>query len=220
MIVKRSADSRGLLNWPWIQSRRTFSNNSYWDPRYMNLGDLKVINDDILAPGATVPEHEHQGYNIYGYVVDGPCDHQDNLGNKTSIPSGAVQRMISGQGIQHTESNNTAEPIRYIQIWFKAKNPKIIPTYGWKEIDRPKNKLVCISDLLPMDSDARLNCAHIEGSIVFEIQPERTYYVYVVKGNGVVNGETYAEGDGFTINDSKFIDFIGENSEVLVIDLK
>ena len=79
MIIRR-ANTRGIAKTRWIESRRTFSNNQYWNPKYMNWGPVKVINDDILEPGYTVPNHQHKHYDILGYLVEGALEHCDSNG--------------------------------------------------------------------------------------------------------------------------------------------
>ena len=119
MIKFRHPKTRGHLNPGWIETFRTFSNNSYIDPRYMNYGKLEVINDDTMQPKNFVPIHEHKNMEILGYVVTGPCYHNDNLRNQVSVPSGSVQHMSSGSGIWHTEGNMSDHPIHYLQIWMQ-----------------------------------------------------------------------------------------------------
>ena len=77
----------------WITSLRTFSNNDYWNPRYMNWGSLKVINDDTQQPGGCVPTHEHKNYDIFGYIVSGTLKHTDSLGNNVVAQAGQIQHI-------------------------------------------------------------------------------------------------------------------------------
>ena len=52
MYQLHPANRRGRTYTGWLDSYHTFSFGSYHDPRYMNFGSLRVINDDIVAPGA------------------------------------------------------------------------------------------------------------------------------------------------------------------------
>lgn len=50
MYQLHPANRRGRTYTGWLDSYHTFSFGSYHDPRYMNFGSLRVINDDIVAP--------------------------------------------------------------------------------------------------------------------------------------------------------------------------
>ena len=101
----RPANTRGEMKKSWITSLRTFSNNDYWDPRYMNWNCVKVINDDTQQPGGMVPNHEHKNYDILGYVVEGELEHTDSLGNvnraraRQNVVSAIHQHVICRFGL-------------------------------------------------------------------------------------------------------------------------
>jgi redox-sensitive bicupin YhaK (pirin superfamily) len=113
----RPANTRGKMKRSWIESLRTFSNNDYWNPKYMNWNCVKVINDDTQQPGGMVPNHEHKNYDILGYVVEGELEHTDNLGNVVRAQAGQIQHMWCGKSIWHTERCVGDTPARYLQIW-------------------------------------------------------------------------------------------------------
>ena len=129
-MILRPSNTRGILtSQSWIQSRRTFSNNSYRDPRYTNFGSLCAINDDILWPGYTIPKHEHKNLDILGYMIEGELEHWDTLGNLSRAKPGNVQHMWCGKSIWHTEKCVSEKPARYLQIWFKQDHKDTQPFY-------------------------------------------------------------------------------------------
>lgn len=222
MIVKRPADTRKLIERSWIKSLRTFSNNDYYDPRYVNFSSLQVINDDTVQPGNHTPRHLHQNMEIFGYVVDGPCKHVDNLGNVLEIPSGAVQRMSNGTGIYHTEGNASDNPIRYLQLWIDTDTPNTQPNYAWHQFTREDklNQFCDITAHLPINSNAKLLTGIFTELFHYSLDPKRRYYVYVVSGTGILNGIDFVEGDGFAVtNESNFSIKITDESEVILFDL-
>src|SRR2546425_4124903 len=84
----------------------------------MGLGDLRVFNDDRLAPGAVWPMHPHRDIEGITYVAEGTFEHADSLGNDGVLPPGSVQRMTLGSGALHSEMNHSkTEPMRFIQMW-------------------------------------------------------------------------------------------------------
>lgn len=218
----RPANTRGNMKKSWIESRRTFSNNDYWNPNYMNWGDLQVINDDILQPGAMVPNHEHNNMEIFGYVVDGPCTHVDNLGNRTVVPSGGIQRMSAGASIWHTEGNASTEPIRYLQLWIKPSVENTQPEYMWKQFTREDklNKFCDITASIPVKQDAGLLAGIFTKSFTYELDPKRRYYMYVVNGTVKVEHLRMAEGDGLACRGETALQVTEADCEILLFDLR
>ena len=45
------AESRGRALYDWLDSHHTFSFDTYYNPRRMNFGALRVLNDDRVEPG-------------------------------------------------------------------------------------------------------------------------------------------------------------------------
>ena len=222
----RPANTRGYLNAGWIESRRTFSNNSYWDPRYINFSDLEVINDDILQPGHAVPKHEHRNMDILGYVVTGPCTHWDSLGNETVCESGTVQCMSSGKSIWHTEGNNSDHPIRYLQLWIKPKLLNTRPEYTSKiftRIDKLDNFCLIASPNGPIEilQDTRGYAGIFTRPHIYILDQQRKYYLYTVSGRAVVNNVEISEGDGISFEEDSSIEIDRpEEFEILLFDLR
>jgi redox-sensitive bicupin YhaK (pirin superfamily) len=193
MIVYRPANTRGLLDWPWITSRRTFSNNTYWDPKYMNYGSLKVINDDILQPGKMVPNHEHKNYDILGYIVEGKLEHTDNLGNVTYAEPGDVQHMWCGDSIWHTEKCISSTPARYLQLWMIPNKQEPQPRYS---IVKRGINFELLN--LTLNNNMKIYCGNLNKN--FTIVPNGKSYLYIVSGSV----DQYGEGDGLEIYDQSF----------------
>src|SRR5262245_7570228 len=93
MIRIRPAAERGGTATSWLDSRHTFSFGGYVDPRHKHFRELRVINDDRVAPGGGFGAHSHRDMEILTYVLDGALEHQDSLGNGSVISPGDLQRM-------------------------------------------------------------------------------------------------------------------------------
>jgi redox-sensitive bicupin YhaK (pirin superfamily) len=223
MITKRPANTRGVIEKKGsILSYRTFTFQAYMDWRYMNFGALETINDDRVEPGYHVGRHKHVDREIFGYVVDGPCYHVDDVNGHIDIPSGAVQRMSSGTGMFHSEGNNTDKPVRYLQLWIRSDVKNATPVYNYHQFTREDklNKFCDITVTLPIRADARLLAGIFTQPYTFELNPARKYYLYVVKGTGTVNDDIFIEGDGYAFTTETTLNITSEDSEILLFDLR
>ena len=223
MIVCRPADTRGNPRAPFINSYRTFSFPSYYDPRYINFGDLETINDDRVQYAWQVPWHEHRNMEIFGYVVEGSSHHVDSLGNDVEVPAGAVQRMSCGTGISHTEGNTADTPNRYLQLWIRPNQLDVEPKHSWHQFSREDklNQFCNITERLPIYADARLLAGIFTENFDFELDNNRRFYLYVVNGAGKINAQHYEEGDGFAFEQENQLHILPtKESEIILFDLK
>lgn len=222
MIILRPAATRGNPRAPFINSYRTFSFPAYYDACYMNYSDLQTINDDRVQYAWQVPWHEHKNMEIFGYVVEGSSHHVDSLGNDIEVPAGAVQRMSCGLGISHTEGNTANTPNRYLQLWIQPDVHDTEPSYAWHQFTRKDklNRFCNITEYLPIRQDARLLAGIFTRNYLQIIESNRHYYLYVVTGTAVINGQAVVEGDGLSFEqESQIVITDSVESEIIVFDL-
>jgi quercetin 2,3-dioxygenase len=231
MISVRKGSARGLTTIDWLRSRHTFSFGDYYDPNEQGFSDLRVINEDWVAPGAGFPTHSHRDMEIITYVIDGAVQHRDSMGNGSVIRPGDVQRMSAGTGVTHSEYNpSRAEELHLLQIWILPDLPGHQPGYEQKSIPleqmRGRLRIIASPDgrdgSVAIHQDARLYAGVIDAgkAVAFESTPGRRSYVHVVKGAVDLNGIALESGDGARIVDERAIEIAGrEESEVLLFDL-
>ena len=232
MMSVRHAESRGVTNLGWLESRHTFSFGHYYDPDHMGFGPLRVINDDRVRPGAGFDTHGHRDMEIISYVLDGAIEHKDSMGTGSVIRPGEVQVMSAGTGIRHSEFNSSqTEPVHFLQIWLLPDRQGLPPRYEQKSFSasdqRGKLRLVGSpsgrdgSIVIHQDAqiyDALLN----KGDVVTrELQARRKSWIQVISGGIEVNGRAAGTGDGVAAHDEAQLNITSraDNSEFLLFDL-
>lgn len=232
MITLRKAEDRGVADHGWLKSFHTFSFADYHDPRHMGVGNLRVINDDRIAPGTGFGTHGHRDMEIVSYVLDGELAHKDSLGNGAAIKPGEVQRMTAGTGVRHSEFNHAqGQTTHFLQIWLLPAATGLAPGYEQKafgEADkRGKLALVAAPDgregAVTLHADASIRAGLFDGDEAAELalDPARLAYVHVARGEVVLNGEiTLQAGDGVTLDGETALRLSnGRGADVLVFDL-
>ena len=90
------AESRGRSLYDWLDSHHTFSFDEYYNPRRMNFGALRVLNDDRIAPGKGFGTHPHKNMEIISIPLKGKLKHGDSKQNSRTITTGDIQTMSAG----------------------------------------------------------------------------------------------------------------------------
>lgn len=85
------------------------------------LSGMLTAHMTQIAPRNGFLWHPHRNLEIYTYVIEGELYHEDTTGGRGVITAGEVQRMFSGDYIEHQELNLTGARTRVIQIWFLPK---------------------------------------------------------------------------------------------------
>ena len=231
MITLRPSDERGYADHGWLTSHHSFSFADYHDPAHMGWGNLRVINEDRIAPGSGFGTHGHRDMEIISYVLAGELAHQDSMGHVKAIPPGDVQRMSAGSGVRHSEFNHAAgQTTHFLQIWLLPDALGIAPSYEQKHIPAAdkRGRLRLIAARTPdvgavrIHADAALYAGLFDGaeSTTLTVDPARKAYVHLVRGALSVNGLRLAAGDAALIEHEPAIHLAdGSDAEVLVFDL-
>ena len=232
MIKIRKSEDRGHVSRNWLESRHTFSFGHYHDPEHMGFADLRVINDDIVAPGGGFPMHPHADMEIVTYVLEGALAHKDSMGNNSTIRPGEVQRMSAGTGITHSEFNpSNTDPVHLLQIWFLPRKKGIAPGYEQKsftaEEKRGKFRLVAAHDgregSVSLNQDVNMSVALLDGAAnaaEYTVPEGRKAWVHLARGTTTLNGQKLTAGDGAAVEDETTLRFTdGQGAEVVVFEM-
>ncbi|MEI7660810.1 MAG: pirin family protein [Bacteroidota bacterium] len=135
-FILHKSETRGDANHGWLRSRHTFSFAGYHDPERVHFGQLRVLNDDTVAPGMGFGTHPHDNMEIISIPLEGDLEHRDSMGNVSVIRHGEVQVMSAGTGITHSEYNrNKDRPVKFLQIWIFPDKKNVKPRYGQVTLD-------------------------------------------------------------------------------------
>lgn len=232
MLTVRKSSDRGYADHGWLKSFHSFSFAGYHDPEYMGWGNLRVINEDRIAPGTGFGTHGHRDMEIISYVLTGNLAHKDSMGNVKGIPPGDVQRMSAGRGVQHSEFNHAPnDTTHFLQIWIEPNVTGIPPSYEQRTFaDAEKQgvlRLVASPDAAQgsvlIHADARLYSGLLDGAqtVTLAMDPTRKGYVHVVRGTVAVNGVVLSGGDAALLQNEALLTLDqAQDAEVLVFDLQ
>ncbi|NBT10098.1 MAG: pirin family protein [Betaproteobacteria bacterium] len=232
MMILRRSHERGYADHGWLRSFHSFSFAGYQDPRFMGWGNLRVINEDRIAPGTGFGTHGHRDMEIVSVVLSGRLGHQDSLGHGSTIGPGEVQRMSAGHGIRHSERNQASDQeTHFLQIWFVPDAPGGDPGYEQRSFDeadkRGRLRLLISPDgaqgSVSIRADARLYGGLFHGAderAGLQLDARRLAYVHLVRGSLTVNGQWLQAGDALLLQQETELSLEqGQQAEVLVFDL-
>ncbi|MGE0594430.1 MAG: pirin family protein [Vicinamibacterales bacterium] len=231
MLQVRRADDRGIGRLDWLEARFTFSFGAYQDPAQTGFSSLRLLNDDLVAPGAGFATHDHHDTEVCSYILSGELAHRDSMGEGSVVRAGDVLVMSAGTGITHSEFNaSSTAPVRFLQIWMTPSRLGATPRYDQRHFPA-EQKRGRLCPLLSPDAadgallwlaDARVYAGLFDGDeeAALRFSEPRYAYVHVVRGSVEVNGTRLSEGDGARLRGEPSVRLAGgTTAEVLLFDL-
>lgn len=223
MLRKISSNSIYSGEYGWHTGRFHFSFAEYMDANNPYFGDLLTFNDFELTPGSGFDLHPHQEIDIISYCVNGRLQHEDNLGNKSTLQRGDVQYTCAGSGILHAERNaSIRSPLRFIQIWIRPRTQNLPPQYSVHHLDRHDrlNVLFQITSaqegeaLVRVNQDINIFTSELEAGmrIRMENHPDRQVYLSNLEGSLNINNNIVEAGDSVKIRDRMELTLIANES--------
>jgi len=239
MITLRKSSDRGHADHGWLKSDHSFSFADYRDARHMGFGNLRVINEDRIAPGTGFGTHGHRDMEIVSYVLEGELAHRDSMGNGQTgasesgvIRPGDVQRMSAGRGVMHSEFNHAKDATtHFLQIWIEPNELGLPASYEQRHFDdaskRGTLRLIASNDgregSVTIHADAAIYSGLFDGTqrLTRALAADRRYYLHVVRGGVSVNGQALHAGDALKIErETELRIEQGDRAEVLLFDLQ
>lgn len=228
--VRKSAD-RGYANHGWLESYHSFSFAEYFDREHMHFSALRVINDDIIAPGQGFGMHPHRDMEIVTYILRGELQHKDSIGNGSVIRAGDVQRMTAGTGIVHSEFNaSNANDVHLLQIWIMPDSLNLEPSYEEKHFSTEQKLnqwcLIAARDnqgaALKVNQDMQLYASVLDATVGLDyaVNDNRSAYLHVARGKVEIDGQQFESGDAVMLDGGADLHIkANAESELLLFDL-
>jgi len=231
--VLHKSDTRGHANHGWLDSHHTFSFANYYNPERMHFGVLRVLNDDKVGPGMGFGTHPHDNMEIISIPLEGDLEHKDSMGNIAVIKNGDIQVMSAGTGIQHSEYNKNKDKLtKFLQIWVFPNKKNVTPRYDQITLNANDrhNKLQQIISPNPDDAgawihqDAWFHLGTFDKGFSTDYNIKKSgngVYVFVIKGDVNIEGQTLNERDGLGIWDTDKIKITAnsQGAEILIMDV-
>ena len=230
--VFHPASSRGAADHGWLQAKHSFSFANYYDSERVQFGALRVLNDDIIAPGMGFGTHPHDNMEIVTIPLDGALEHKDSLDNIGVIETDEIQVMSAGSGVYHSEYNkNKDQSVSLLQIWVFPNKKNVTPRYDQKNIKDLKKVNSFYPIVTPnqngpgmwIHQDAWFHLGEFdkETRINYDINKKGNgVYAFLIEGSVQIDGESLEKRDALGIWDTeKFELLANKNSRVLLIEV-
>lgn len=231
MITPRTAKQCGKADYGWLQARYTFSFGHYFDPNLLGYASLRVLNQEVLAPGASFQPRTYPKVDILNLILEGEADYRDSEGNHVKAKAGEALLLSTQPGISYSEHNLSKEqPLTRLQIWLDACPERENPSLQKIDIARQARQLIASPDgahgSLQLRQQAWLHHIELEKGeqLSFRLHGPRAYLQSI---HGTVHAVTQTEekegltcGDGAFIRDEANITLVADSPlRALLIDL-
>ncbi|WP_058910889.1 pirin family protein [Entomohabitans teleogrylli] len=231
MITPRTAKQCGQADYGWLQARYTFSFGHYFDPKLLGYASLRVLNQEVLAPGAAFQPRTYPKVDILNLVLDGSAEYRDSAGNAVQVDAGEALLISTQDGVSYSEQNVSKESsLTRMQLWMDACPERENPLLQKIPLPPVKHQLLASPDgqegslILRQQVWIHHLCLEEGERIPFRLQGPRAYLQSI---HGSIHALTPAEdkgsltcGDGAFIRDEANITLVADSPvRALLIDL-
>lgn len=230
-VIVDKANSRGYANHGWLKTHHTFSFANYYNPKRIHFGMLRVLNDDLVAPGEGFDTHPHKNMEVISIPLKGSLRHGDSIENSEVITPGDIQVMSAGTGILHSEFNGSSdEQAEFLQIWVFPREENTPPQYNSYDIRSTQEKnefglIISPDGKAPASilQDAWFSMGELEAGVIKEYKlhkKENGVYLFIIEGEVEVNDLILSkrDGAGFWDTDSITVEVL-KPSKVLLMEV-
>ena len=230
--IFHASSTRGEANHGWLHAKHSFSFANYFDPKRIQFGALRVLNDDIISPGMGFGSHPHDNMEIITIPLEGALEHKDSMDNIGVIEADEIQVMSAGTGIFHSEYNkNKDKQVKVLQLWVLPNEKNVTPRYDQKSIKELKKPNTLYPIVTPdpngpamwIHQDAWFHMGDFNQSTEIEYKINKAgngVYVFLIEGSAEIAGEAIKKRDALGIWETdRFNLKMASNSRVLLIEV-
>ena len=188
-----------------------------------------------INSGSGFPAHPHRGFEAITYLFSGTMQHEDNLGNKSTVGPGGAQRFTAGKGIVHSEMPGGEDMTSGIQLWINL--PKRL-----KQIDadyQAASSNEILTQAISGDNGVNATRRNIVGEggpielhtpvVYFELNLDKdgsyqwtppdnhSGLVYVVQGFATINNDSIKAGDAYRLEKPAKLSFYSKEGARLMV---
>lgn len=157
--------------------------------------------------------HPHRGFETVTFILEGELTHKDSSGSESVIKAGGVQWMTAGKGLIHAEISSNefrskGGPLEILQLWVnlpakykmtepkyiglqKSEIPSLLLDEGRVEVNLVSGKWLDKTGPIQPLTDIAMTSIYFKesGFLKTSVPTDHTIFLYVVKGEVVINGE-------------------------------
>lgn len=228
--VFHAADTRGHADHGWLNAHHSFSFAGYHDPSRIHFGALRVLNDDIVAPGMGFGKHPHDNMEIITIVLDGALEHKDSMGHTQAINPDEVQVMSAGTGVFHSEYNhNKDKAVSLLQTWIFPNKKNVEPRYDQRVFPAAERLNQWQPIVSPMGNDDPGMKIHQDAwiyrskiaagnSLEYNLHgADNGIYLFVIDGSAATEGQQLNRRDAIGISETTKITVTAKADTELVL---
>lgn len=226
------ANERGSADHGWLKVNHSFSFANWYNPEKVHFGNLRVLNDDTVAPGKGFGTHPHDNMEIITIPLEGQLAHKDSMGNASTINAGEIQVMSAGSGVQHSEFNPSADTATNLfQIWIFPNKRNVEPRYDQFKIDENRMQNQWLQLVSPnkdddgtwIYQDAYLSMGRFPANETIQYSlhhRDHGVYLMVVEGEVTIGDQKMQKRDAIGITDTDALKIKTQaNSRLLLIEV-
>ncbi|EPM0022344.1 pirin family protein [Citrobacter farmeri] len=231
MITTRTAKQCGQADYGWLQARYTFSFGHYFDPKLLGYASLRVLNQEVLAPGTSFQPRTWPKVDVLNLILEGVAEYRDSEGNNVQAQAGEALLLAAQPGISYSEHNvGKDKPLTRMQLWLDACPERENALVQKMKLTKAKQQLIASPDgengSLQLRQQAWVHQIELNQgeSLSFQLHGPRAYLQSI---HGTFHAVTHDEarealtcGDGAFIRDEANITLVADTPlRALLIDL-
>jgi redox-sensitive bicupin YhaK (pirin superfamily) len=231
MINLRRAAERHHDKSRTLETWLTFHPEDQTDLQSDGFGDIEILNENRLAPGARISRVSGHDAEILTYVHEGALAYENSLGSSSIVQAGEFQRVTAGRGLHRHRTNASRNDwVHFFQIWLHPSEVDLDPGHEQKRFTTAQRRSgLCVvasfdarRGSLRIHQNALIYSALLDPGqhVVHELSQGRSAWLHVVQGEITLGDVVLSTGDGAGITAEPAVSLTAsESSEILLVDL-